>query len=115
MNAPLTDEENLGITKAVISETLQSLNDVNSSDLHYSLMMLLQEIDREIDMLLVDKDQLTLTSLHVRNIFELHLILLHVFTNKKAINSWMGQMHKDVKDIIDGFNALLLSKKNKKR
>lgn len=113
MNTHLNDNENLDITKTVITKTLQLLDTISNSDFNISLIKLLQEIDREIVMLISNKDQLTLTSLHVRNIFELHLIIKHIFLNKKAFNSWMGQIHKDTVDIIDGFNSLLLNKNKK--
>lgn len=55
-------------------------------------------------------EDLVLCSLHLRNIFELNLLLLHIHSDDKALKSWYGQDYKDSKDIQDGFIALLKRK-----
>lgn len=106
MNTTISNEENFDITNGVISATLAALNDAPKSEFNFALFNLLKEAGREINRLKDNKQDLTIASISVRNIFELYLLIKHVFTDSKAFKSWMGQMHKDTTDILEGFTSL---------
>ncbi len=80
------------------------------STLNNALLGLLSEARRENNRLLTSLDDLTLTSLSVRNLFEIYLISKHIYSDEKALLNWYGQSHKDSKDINDGFISLLKKK-----
>ena len=50
---------------------------------------------------------LTYVGIGTRNIIELYLISRHIFTDKKWLDNWLGQIHKDTVDIQDGFLTLM--------
>ncbi len=62
---------------------------------------------REVDRLQEHCDDLEYCCLHLRNIFELFLILKHISSSEDGFKSWMGQMYQDLTDIHVGFAALL--------
>ncbi len=99
-------EENYSITDQVIEDTLLHLDKAEKNDHIGALLNLLREIKREIKRIEKNKSDLSLISIHVRNIFELYLITRYVFSENKAFESWMGQLHKDTSDVIDGFITL---------
>ena len=98
-------------TKNVARETINLLESESQSEFQTVLINLLYEITREVDRLLNNYSDLTLLSLNLRNIFELYLTTRYVFDDKKAFASWLGQIHKDNVDVLEGFKSLL-SKKN---
>lgn len=106
LKVTLTDDDNFEITRSVISDTLIILNASGENEFTLALINLLNEISREINRLQDNKNELTHTSIHVRNIFELYLIITHVLKDKKALASWVGQLHKDTSDILEGFASL---------
>lgn len=71
---------------------------------------MLEDSLREIQHLSSRSNDLILCSLHLRNIFELNLLLLHIYSDEKALKNWYGQAYKDSKDIQDGFISLLTRK-----
>lgn len=99
-------EDNYSITVQVVEDTLLHLDKADKNDYILAVQNLLNEIRREINRIDKNKSDLSLISIHVRNIFELYLITRYVFTEKKAFESWMGQLHKDTSDVIDGFITL---------
>ena len=112
LKVTISNDENFDITNGVILDTLTTLKYAPKSEFNFALFNLLNEASREINRLKDNKHELTLASVHVRNIFELYLLTKHVFTDSKAFKSWMGQMHKDTTDILEGFTSLF-SKFNK--
>ena len=104
-------EEELNITRRVIDEFIIQTNELKfSSEIFFVTSNILEQVSREINGLIKEKNNLFLVSLYVRNIFELLLILKHVDSSHENFKNWIGQMHKDLKDIIDGFNDLCESR-----
>ena len=104
-------EEELNITRHVIDEFIIQANELKfSSENFFVITNILEQVSREINGLIKEKNNLFLVSLHVRNIFELLLILKHVDSSHENLKNWIGQMHKDLKDMIDGFNDLCESR-----
>ncbi|MFA5214696.1 hypothetical protein [Sulfuricurvum sp.] len=109
MDTPLNHLENLNITKTIIEDCLMHLRNKTYNQLNMALINLLEEILREVERFITGRSDLTLTSLQVRNIFELYLITKHVSTNQEGLNDWYGQMHKDSIDLQNGFMNLFSS------
>lgn len=109
MDTPSSHHENLNISKTIIENCLLHLQNRTYNQLNIALINLLEEILRELERFNTGRTDLTLTSLQVRNIFELYLITKHVSTNQQGLNDWYGQMHKDTIDIQDGFMDLFSS------
>jgi len=80
------------------------------SALNNALLCLLKEAKRENNRLLSSLNDLTLTCLAIRNLFEIHLISKHIYNDEKALNNWYGQSHKDSKEVRDGFITLMKKK-----
>ncbi|MEJ1367985.1 MAG: hypothetical protein RPU34_12025 [Candidatus Sedimenticola sp. (ex Thyasira tokunagai)] len=99
-------EENYSITEQAVEETILQLEKGEKNDYIQTLINLLQEINREIKRIENSKSDLSLTSIHVRNVFELFLISKYVFSGNKTYAHWLGQLHKDTSDVIDGFIIL---------
>lgn len=91
MNVQLTDEENLRITQNTISVFIESLRVKVFDENTMVLLKLFEEVLREIKRFSEDRNDLTITSLKVRNIFELYLITKHVNANSKGLHNWCGQ------------------------
>jgi len=105
----LSHDDNLKVTKEVISSFLNNLNNSEGSSLKLAIENLFREIDRELDRFILGRTDLTTTSIQVRNLFELYLITKHIYSCEKGLNSWFGQMHKDSMDIKNGFIELFSS------
>lgn len=84
-------------------------NEPNSTQ-NSALLGLFRDAQREIHRLLCSFDNLTISSLAIRNIFEVYLILKHIYSDPKALYSWYGQSHKDSKEVRDGFIKLMENK-----
>ena len=97
----------------IVNATLDVLKVDVTNEFYFSLSNLLNEINREINRINNKDLDLTLLSLTLRNLFELYLITRYVHDDKKAFASWMGQIHKDSADVLDGFISLF-SKNNLK-
>lgn len=107
----LTDEENLSITQNVIVEFIEYLQPVITDEKAMVLLKLFEEMLREIKRFSEDRKDLTITSLKVRNIFELYLIAKHVNSNPKGLHNWCGQGYKDITEINNGFIQLMSARK----
>lgn len=107
MKVQLTDEENLRITQNTISVFIESLQVKEFDEKTMVLLKLFEEILREIKRFSEDWNDLTITSLKVRNIFELYLITKHVNSNPKGLQNWCGQGYKDISEINSGFIQLM--------
>lgn len=103
--------DSYGSTKEVVNKTISNLKSQLQSEFNNGIINLLYEIDRELRRLIGNHNDLTLLSLNLRNIFELYLTTRYVFDDSKAFSNWIGQLHKDNVDILEGFKSLL-SKKN---
>ncbi len=102
----MNDKENIKLCIENIEKMTPNNVSPNDTMLVQALTPLLQACTREINKLLHEEIDLSSLSLCVRTLFELYLILMHISTNKKALNNWFGQSYKDYKDINDGFTAL---------
>ena len=106
----LSNEENLKLSIKAINKAIVNIKNEPATELYSALIHLLEDSLREIENLSSRKNDLILCSLHLRNIFELNLLLLHIHSDKKALKNWNGQAYKDSKDIQDGFISLLVRK-----
>ncbi len=109
MKIQLSHDDNLKVTKKVISGFLDDFDNSEGSRLKLAIENLFREIERELDRFISGRDDLTATSIQVRNLFELYLISKHIYTSEKYLNSWFGQMHKDSMDVQNGFIELFSS------
>lgn len=107
MQVTLGHKDNLKLSKSGLESVIEKLSGQNYLKRNNALVHLFKASHREIGELEADMMDLTSCSLHSRNIFELYLIMLHVYSDEKALNSWYGQLHKDSKDIKVGFIELL--------
>jgi len=105
----LSHDDNLKVTKEVISSFLNNFNNSEGSRLKLAIENLFREIERELDRFISGRADLTATSIQVRNLFELYLITKHIYSCEKGLNSWFGQMHKDSMDVQNGFIELFRS------
>ena len=106
----LKPEQNLKISLKVLSNFLSHLEAASQTELGNALLNLTRESVAEITRLLNYPNDLILTSLCVRNIFELYLLTRHIYSNPKGLKSWYGQMHKDLEEVRNGFKSLLEKK-----
>jgi hypothetical protein len=109
MKIQLSHDDNLKVTKKVISNFLGNFDNSEGSRLKLAIENLFKEIERELDRFISGRNDLTATSIQVRNLFELYLISKHIYTSEKGLNSWFGQMYKDSMDVQNGFIELLSS------
>lgn len=105
----LSHDDNLKVTKEVISYFLNNFNNAEGSRLKLAIENLFREIERELDRFISGRADLTATSIQVRNLFELYLITKHIYSCEQGLNSWFGQMHKDSMDVQNGFIELFRS------
>ena len=110
MKVQLSPKEDLELSQKNISTVISGLASKEYSDLNNAVLNILKNISQEISRLIVSIDELEYASLHTRNIFELYLILTHVYSDTEALNRWYGQLHKDSEQIRDGFRKLLVRK-----
>ncbi|WP_052190360.1 hypothetical protein [Vibrio sp. ZOR0018] len=111
MKIQLTDEDNLKISQHSIVEFIGHLKLKATDEKAMVLLKLFEEMLREIVRFSEDRSDLTITSLKVRNIFELYLITKHVNSNPKGLKNWCGQGYKDITDINKGFIQLMSARK----
>ncbi len=97
---PLDD---IKLSKQSVTNILSDIGVQNYTELNNALINIFKECSREMDMLIKNINDLTLASLHVRNIFELYLILINVHSDRKELCKWYGQSYKDSTDIRNGF------------
>jgi hypothetical protein len=101
-------QESLLISIGVIQSFVEKLSVLSVNELRFSLINLFRQSLREINQFYEKRDDLNQTSLNVRNIFELYIISLHIYSDKEALKSWYGQVHKDLSEINSAFKTLLV-------
>jgi hypothetical protein len=88
-----------------IQETIKNIESRRSFIVDMFVNLANSAID-EIESITQSANNLTLVSINTRNIFELYLILLHIYDNPENQMKWMGQMSTDHRDVINGFCEL---------
>jgi hypothetical protein len=106
----LSPKEDIELSKDNISKVIASLDSKDFSELNHAVTNILKSIVRELSRLSLATEELEYASLHTRNIFELFLILNHIYSDADALNSWYGQLHKDSEQVRNGFRKLLVKK-----
>lgn len=109
MKIQLSHDDNLNVTKKVIAGFLENFDNSEGNPRKFAIENLFREIERELDRFITGRDDLTATSMQVRNLIELYLITKHINTSEKDLNSWIGQIHKDHTDVLNGFIELFSS------
>jgi len=113
MKSPTKDNpsniENLKISISFITDFVDYLKTAPKTELNLALYNLFRESLREMQEFSMDRENITRTSLNVRNIFEIYLITMHISVDDQGRKNWFGQMHKDMLDVRNGFRALLKS------
>jgi hypothetical protein len=110
LKVQLSPKEDLELSKKSINRVIDDLALKAYSELNFVVLNLLKNIVQEISKLTTTIDELEYASLHTRNIFELYLILTHVYSDPQALSCWYGQLHKDSEEIREGFRTLLIKK-----
>jgi len=110
MSKELMYREHFEISLKNINLVIIQLEKRHYSTLNHALLHLFREAGRENTRLLTYLNNLTLVSLSIRNLFEIYLIAKHIHYDEKALLSWYGQIHKDSKEVKDGFIALMIRK-----
>jgi hypothetical protein len=110
LKVQLTPKEDLELSQKNIFDVISILDKIAFSELSSAVHNILKNIDLEISRLINSIDDLEYASLHTRNIFELYLILSHIYSDTNALSAWYGQLHKDSEQIRDGFRKLLVKK-----
>lgn len=106
----LSPKEDIELSKTNISKIMKTLDDQGYTEINNAVQNILKNIVRELSRLILTIDELEYASLHTRNIFELYLLLKHIYSDKNALNSWYGQLHKDSEQVRNGFRKLLVKK-----
>lgn len=104
INIRLNDDDNLTLTHQNISEYIKYFQKQNHSnkDKIEIFINLFKESLSEVERFTLNRTDLTLTSLHVRSIFELFLIINHINSDSKGLDHWCSQLHRDMSDINKG-------------
>jgi hypothetical protein len=110
LSKELSSSEHIELASKNFDVAIKLLSKREYSTLNNAVLNLIKEAHREIKRLLSFLDDLTLSSLAVRNIFEIYLISMHIYSDEKALLSWYGQSHKDSKEVKDGFLKLMEKK-----
>lgn len=110
MKVQLSPKDDLELSKKHISVVIDDLESKEYSELNNAVINILKNIVQEISRLISSIDELEYASLHTRNIFELYLILTHVYSDNEALSRWYGQLHSDSEQIRNGFRKLLVKK-----
>ncbi|PMZ76950.1 DUF5677 domain-containing protein [Pseudomonas sp. FW305-70] len=106
----LTTQENVSTSIEVIRSFVERLGALPFNELNGALTNLFKQSLREINQFSEKRDDLAQTSLNVRNIFEIYIISLHIYSDQDALKCWYGQMHKDLLEINKSFKALLTNR-----
>ena len=110
LKVQLSPKEDLELSKTNISKVIRGLAYQSPSELNNAVLNLLNNLVQELSRLNASINELEYVSLHTRNIFELYIILTHIYSEPKALNRWYGQLHKDSEQVRDGFRKLLIKK-----
>ncbi|WP_263833136.1 hypothetical protein [Sulfurospirillum oryzae] len=104
----MVHNESLETAKNVISNFVSMFNNFENSSIKvFVFVNLFKEIERELNRFIAGRVDLTLTSIQVRNLFELYLITKHIYDSDEGLDEWLGQMHQDTIEIQNGFIGLL--------
>lgn len=98
--------DNLRICVENIDSIALRVKEHKETDKNLIVYLFLNQCGREIKSLTTNINDLQYCVFHMRNIFELYLILQHILEDEKAINNWLGQAYKDFSDINKGFALL---------
>ncbi|SOD19020.1 DUF5677 domain-containing protein [Nitrosomonas ureae] len=110
MKVNLSTKEYLNLSIINISNAIEILDKKEFSELNNAVLNILKSIVQELFRLIDSMDELEYANLHTRNIFELYLILSHIYSDADALVAWYGQIHKDSEQVINGFRNLLMKK-----
>jgi hypothetical protein len=110
LKVQLSPLEDLDLSKANISKVIGILASKELTELNIAVLNILNNLVQEISRLVATIDELEYVSLHTRNLFELYLILTHIYTEPEGLSRWYGQLHKDSEQIREGFRKLLVKK-----
>jgi hypothetical protein len=99
-------ENDFQVTAANLKYAVEFYDKKEYSTLNSAMSHILKEASRESLRLISNKDNLTLFSLSVRNLFELFLICRQIYSNEESLHNWYGQSHKDSKDVKNAFIKL---------
>lgn len=99
----MNDLDNLRVCVESIDTMALRVKEDDKNPQDRSIYCFLNQCGREIDLFATNINDLQYCAFHMRNIFELYLILRHLFKDEKNINNWIGQGHKDLTDITKGF------------
>lgn len=110
LKVQLSPKEDIELSRTNISKIIVSLSEPDFTEKNNAVLNILKNIVRELSRLIASIDELEYASLHTRNIFELYLILTHIYSDKNALDSWYGQLHKDSEQVRNGFRKLLVKK-----
>jgi hypothetical protein len=110
LKVQLSPKDDLELSKKNISVVIDDLESKEYAELNNAVINILKNIVQEISRLISSIDELEYASLHTRNIFELYLILTHVYSDNEALSRWYGQLHSDSEQIRNGFRKLLVKK-----
>ncbi|MBB1475642.1 DUF5677 domain-containing protein [Shewanella sp. SG41-3] len=105
----MTNLDNLNLCLNQINALANKTKPYQHTTFNQAFYSILRASAVELDDLISKIDDLTACSLHTRNIFELYLILRHIYEDEEALNCWVGQSHKDSTDINKGFVTLFQS------
>ena len=105
----MTNSDNLNLCLNKINTLANEIESYEHTIFNQAFYAILKASAIEIDDLINKIDDLTSSSLHTRNIFELYLILRHISEDEIALSNWIGQSHKDSTDINKGFVSLFQS------
>ncbi|EJL6785551.1 hypothetical protein B7489_23740 [Vibrio alginolyticus] len=103
-------KECIELLESNLTVAITHLSNLPYSTQSSAMLGLFREAHRETHRLLASFNDLTFSSLAVRNIFEIYLISKHISSDQKALYSWYGQSHKDSKEVRDGFIKLMEKK-----
>ncbi len=110
LKVQLSAKEDLELSQKNITNVIGGLASKEYSELNNAVLNILRNVVQEISRLIASIDELEYASLHTRNIFELYLILTHVYSDTEALSRWYGQLHRDSEQVRDGFRKLLVRK-----
>ncbi|MGG5413805.1 hypothetical protein [Edwardsiella tarda] len=92
------------ISSSLSSVTILLQNDKSINS--YIYKNILASITNSIDSLIETRHHLFQSCLHTRNLFELLLIFKKVNSGEEHLKSWLGQIHKDLSELKNGFQTL---------
>lgn len=110
MKIQLTPKEDIELSKSNITKVVGILSEKEFTETNNAVLNILKSTVHELSKLAISIEELDYVSLHTRNLFELYLILNHIYSDNNAMVNWYGQMHKDSEQVRNGFRKLLVKK-----